>query len=125
MTLFANSGNTDVEGIDTTNACYGGTNALFNAVNWVESSSWDGRYALVVAGDIAVYASGPARPTGGAGCVALLVGKNAPIVLESGLKATHMEHVYDFCKFLKSDIDSIGKFFMQKIFPIDVDNVLF
>lgn len=42
MTLFADSGNTDVEGVDTTNACYGGTNALFNAVNWVESSSWDG-----------------------------------------------------------------------------------
>lgn len=42
MQLFENSGNTDVEGIDTTNACYGGTAALFNAVNWVESSSWDG-----------------------------------------------------------------------------------
>ncbi|MEQ2198064.1 Hydroxymethylglutaryl-CoA synthase, cytoplasmic [Xenoophorus captivus] len=67
MQLFEDSGNTDVEGIDTTNACYGGTAALFNAVNWVESSSWDGRYALVVAGDIAVYATGSARPTGGAG----------------------------------------------------------
>lgn len=42
MQLFEDSGNTDVEGIDTTNACYGGTAALFNAVNWVESSSWDG-----------------------------------------------------------------------------------
>ncbi|CAG5867081.1 unnamed protein product [Menidia menidia] len=41
MQLFEDSGNTDVEGIDTTNACYGGTAALFNAVNWVESSSWD------------------------------------------------------------------------------------
>uniref|UniRef100_A0A673IAF1 Hydroxymethylglutaryl-CoA synthase n=1 Tax=Sinocyclocheilus rhinocerous TaxID=307959 RepID=A0A673IAF1_9TELE len=42
MQLFEESGNTDVEGVDTTNACYGGTAALFNAVNWVESSSWDG-----------------------------------------------------------------------------------
>ena len=42
MQLFQGSGNTDVEGIDTTNACYGGTNALFNSVNWVESSAWDG-----------------------------------------------------------------------------------
>ncbi|KAH0627920.1 hypothetical protein JD844_008491 [Phrynosoma platyrhinos] len=42
MQLFEESGNTDVEGIDTTNACYGGTAALFNAINWVESSSWDG-----------------------------------------------------------------------------------
>uniref|UniRef100_F6SD16 Hydroxymethylglutaryl-CoA synthase n=1 Tax=Equus caballus TaxID=9796 RepID=F6SD16_HORSE len=42
MQLFEESGNTDIEGIDTTNACYGGTAAVFNAVNWIESSSWDG-----------------------------------------------------------------------------------
>lgn len=98
MQLFEDSGNTDVEGVDTTNACYGGTAALFNAVNWVESSSWDGRYALVVAGDIAVYATGSARPTGGAGAVAMLVGPNAPLVFERGLRATHMKHAYDFYK---------------------------
>ncbi|CAG8662464.1 24875_t:CDS:10, partial [Racocetra persica] len=98
MQLFAESGNTDVEGIDNKNACYGGTNALFNALNWVESSSWDGRYALVVAADIAVYASGPARPTGGAGCVAMLIGKDAPIVFDRGLRATHMIHTWDFYK---------------------------
>lgn len=44
MQLFEESGNTDVEGIDTTNACYGGTAALINAINWVESSSWDGKH---------------------------------------------------------------------------------
>jgi hydroxymethylglutaryl-CoA synthase len=42
MQLFEDSGNFNVEGIDTTNACYGGTAALFNAINWIESSSWDG-----------------------------------------------------------------------------------
>ena len=35
-------GNTDIEGVDCINACYGGTAALFNAINWIESSSWDG-----------------------------------------------------------------------------------
>ncbi|XP_029474691.1 hydroxymethylglutaryl-CoA synthase, mitochondrial [Rhinatrema bivittatum] len=98
MQLFEDSGNTDIEGIDTTNACYGGTASLFNATNWVESSSWDGRYALVVCGDIAVYATGSARPTGGAGAVAMLVGPNAPLILEKGLRGTHMQHVYDFYK---------------------------
>ncbi|XP_070599475.1 hydroxymethylglutaryl-CoA synthase, cytoplasmic isoform X1 [Erythrolamprus reginae] len=98
MQLFEESGNTDVEGIDTTNACYGGTAALFNAINWLESSSWDGRYALVVAGDIAVYATGNARPTGGAGAVAMLVGPNAPLIFERGLRGTHMQHAYDFYK---------------------------
>jgi hydroxymethylglutaryl-CoA synthase len=85
MQLFAPSGNTDILGVDTMNACYGGTNALFNAVNWVESRSWDGRLAIVVAGDIALYAKGAARPTGGAGAVVMLVGPNAPIVLEPGI----------------------------------------
>uniref|UniRef100_A0AAZ3R2V1 Hydroxymethylglutaryl-CoA synthase n=1 Tax=Oncorhynchus tshawytscha TaxID=74940 RepID=A0AAZ3R2V1_ONCTS len=98
MQLFEESGNTDVEGIDTTNACYGGTAALFNAVNWVESSSWDGRYALAVAGDIAVYATGSARPTGGAGAIAMLVGPNAPLAFDRGLRGTHMQHAYDFYK---------------------------
>lgn len=163
MQLFEDSGNTDIEGVDSTNACYGGTAALFNSISWLESSSWDGKYilysilykypnltsdlpiivilykthssaypniiiimrrevltvklyiisfeklevtsfealgghhlvnndysifvgrlALVVAGDIAVYASGNARPTGGAGAVAILVGPNAPLVIERG-----------------------------------------
>lgn len=43
-----------------------------------------GRYALVIAGDIAVYATGNARPTGGAGAVAMLVGPNAALVMERG-----------------------------------------
>nr|QFU80951.1 HGMS [Eotetranychus kankitus] len=98
MQLFEESGNGDVEGVDTTNACYGGTAALFAAVNWIESSSWDGRYALVVAGDIAIYASGSARPTGGAGAVAMLVGPNAPLAFVRGARATHMAHTYDFYK---------------------------
>ena len=98
MKLFEESGNGDVEGVDTTNACYGGTAALFAAVNWIESSSWDGRYALVVAGDIAIYASGSARPTGGAGAVAMLVGPNAPLAFIRGARATHMAHTYDFYK---------------------------
>ena len=84
MNLFEESGNSDVEGVDSTNACYGGTAALFNCISWVESSYWDGRYAIAVAGDIAVYAKGNARPTGGAGAVAMLIGPNASLVFERG-----------------------------------------
>ncbi|EER37112.1 hydroxymethylglutaryl-CoA synthase [Histoplasma capsulatum H143] len=61
MQLFAESGNTNVEGVDTVNACYGGTNAIFNS-------------------------KGAARPTGGAGCIAMLIGPDAPIVFEPGLR---------------------------------------
>jgi len=98
MNLFKESGNSDVEGVDSTNACYGGTAALFNCISWVESSYWDGRYAIAVAADIAVYAKGAARPTGGAGAVAMLIGPNASLVFERGLRATHTQHAYDFYK---------------------------
>jgi hydroxymethylglutaryl-CoA synthase len=64
------------------NGCYGGTSALFNAIHWLESSFWDGRYAMVVCADNAVYPSGPARPTGGCGAVVLLLGPNAPLTIQ-------------------------------------------
>ncbi|CAD7693042.1 unnamed protein product [Nyctereutes procyonoides] len=84
MELFQDSGNTDIEGIDTINACYGGTASLFNAANWVESSSWD----VIVSGD-------NAHPTGGARAVTVLVGPKAPLTLERG---THAKNIYDFYK---------------------------
>ncbi|KLU92287.1 hydroxymethylglutaryl-CoA synthase [Magnaporthiopsis poae ATCC 64411] len=96
MQLFGD--NTNIEGVDTVNACYGGTNAVINSINWVESSGWDGRDAIVIAGDIALYAKGNARPTGGAGAVAMLIGPDAPIVFEPGLRGSYMQHAYDFYK---------------------------
>ncbi|KAK8483804.1 hypothetical protein V6N13_021597 [Hibiscus sabdariffa] len=98
MPIFEERGNTDIEGVDSTNACYGGTAALLNCVNWIESSSWDGRYGLVVCTDSAVYAEGPARPTGGAAAIAMLIGPDAPISFESKFRGSHMSHAYDFYK---------------------------
>jgi len=97
MSLFKESGNHDIEGVTSTNACYGGTNALFNTINWLESRAYDGRYGLIVCCDIAVYAKGNARPTGGAGAVAMLLGPNAPLVF-SECRSTYMNDVYDFYK---------------------------
>lgn len=48
----------------------------------------------MVAGDIAVYATGSARPTGGAGAVAMLVGPNAALVMERG--EYHLESFFNF-----------------------------
>ncbi|KAG8723649.1 hypothetical protein FRC09_002311 [Ceratobasidium sp. 395] len=97
MDLFASSENFDIEGVDSKNACYGSTAALFNAINWIESRSWDGRNAIVVAGDIAVYGRGNARAVGGAGACTMLIGPDAPIIFEP-LHATYMANVYDFYK---------------------------
>jgi hydroxymethylglutaryl-CoA synthase len=96
MDLFPS--NTDIEGATVINACYGGTAALLNAFSWVESSGWDGRYAIVVAGDIATYARGPARPTCGCGAVAVLIGRDAPIAFDPRLRATHASNTWDFFK---------------------------
>ena len=90
-------GNANMEGVTSVNACYGGTAALFNSVAWVESSAWDGRYAIVVCGDIAVYEKGPARPAGGCGAVALLMGPDASLVLEPQ-RTTHALDCWDFYK---------------------------
>ncbi|KAJ3390996.1 hypothetical protein HDU84_006668 [Entophlyctis sp. JEL0112] len=100
MQLFAESGNFNIEGIDCKNACYGGTNALFSAINWLESGYVEEgkEWAVVVAADIAVYKNGSARPTGGAGAIAILLGRQAPIVFDRGLRSTFMEHVWDFYK---------------------------
>jgi hydroxymethylglutaryl-CoA synthase len=97
MNLFKSSGNHDVEGVTSINACYGSTNALFNSLNWVQSQSWDGRYAIVVSSDIAVYPKGNARPTGGCGAIAMLIGPNAPIVFED-VRSTFIDNYYDFYK---------------------------
>lgn len=97
MDLFESSGNTDIEGVDTTNACYGGTAALFHAIDHCSSPYWDGRLAIVVAADIAVYDKGNARPTGGCGAIAMLIGPNAPLTF-SPFRASHMTNKYDFYK---------------------------
>lgn len=120
MQLFGD--NTNIEGVDTVNACYGGTNAVFNSVAWVESSAWDGRDAIVVAGDIALYAKGNARPTGGAGAVAMLIGPNAPLVVEPGLRGSYMQHAYDFYKpDLTSEYPIVDGHFSIKCYTEAVD----
>jgi hydroxymethylglutaryl-CoA synthase len=123
MQLFSPSGNNNIEGVDTVNACYGGTNAFFNAINWVESSAWDGRDAIVVAGDIAIYSKGAARPTGGAGIVAMLIGPNAPIVAEPGLHGSYMQHAYDFYKpDLTSEYPVVDGHFSIKCYTEAIDS---
>jgi hydroxymethylglutaryl-CoA synthase len=98
MKLFEASGNNNIEGTTNINACYGGTAAMLNSSAWVESSDWDGRYAIFVAADIAVYEAGPARPTGGVGAVAVLIGPDAPLRLVPKVRTTHSVDAYDFYK---------------------------
>ncbi len=53
VSLFERHGNCNIEGADSYTACYGGTAAVLNSVAWCQSEAWDGRFALVVAVDVA------------------------------------------------------------------------
>ena len=53
-----------------------------------ETAEADDRYAIVVAADIAVYEAGPARPTGGCGAVAMLLGPDGELIGRSPAEIT-------------------------------------
>ncbi|EJW05287.1 hypothetical protein EDEG_00645 [Edhazardia aedis USNM 41457] len=95
MQLFEN---TKIQGADTTNACYGGCNALINCLTWVESRfNHENKMAIVVCTDISVHNFLPAVPTSGAGAVAILIGEN-PVFRVHDIMSHYSTNTYDFCK---------------------------
>lgn len=65
-----------VRSYEVKHACYGGTLALRQAVEWIGSGASRGKVALVIAADIALYApEHPGEPTQGAGAIAMIVGE--------------------------------------------------
>ncbi|KAF1742464.1 hypothetical protein MXB_1316 [Myxobolus squamalis] len=99
MELFVKSNNFSVEGADNINACYGGTAALFNCLNWVACQPNNGKLALVVTSDISTYSneSKGARATSGAASVCMVIGRNAILPFET-TKGHYMCNSYDFYK---------------------------
>ena len=96
MSLFGEHGCHNIEGVDTYNACYGGTAALFNTVAWCQSDSWDGRYGLVVCVDIADL-NAEQMFLNGAAAVAMLIGPDAALTMYPE-RSSHMMHTWDFYK---------------------------
>jgi acyl transferase domain-containing protein/3-hydroxy-3-methylglutaryl CoA synthase/enoyl-CoA hydratase/carnithine racemase/NAD(P)-dependent dehydrogenase (short-subunit alcohol dehydrogenase family)/acyl carrier protein len=96
MRLFEESGCTNIEGVDTYNACYGGTAALFASIDWLQSASWDGRWAIAVCTDIS-DGSEQYKFMTGAAAVAVLLGPNAPVTIDP-TRVSHMMHRWDFWK---------------------------
>jgi len=86
----------DVEGVDVYNACYGGTAALLNVMNWLSSTSWDGRLGIACATDIADSPAGYRFMTG-CSSVAMLVGVDAALVFERE-RCSHIINRWDFYK---------------------------
>lgn len=88
--------NKDIEGVTHINACYGGTAAIFNCLSWLAADS-KGQYAVVVMSDVAVYDNVSAKPTGGAGAVAVLLGHNPQVTIDP-LRSSFFNDEYDFFK---------------------------
>ena len=85
-----------VRSYETKHACYGGTVALRQALEWRLSGAARGKAALVIAADVALYApADPGEPTQGAGAVAMIVAepKVARIATES---FAYAEPAFDF-----------------------------
>jgi len=63
-----------IRSYEVKHACYGGTLALRQATEWRRSGAAQGKAALVVAADVALYEVGdPGEPTQGAGAVAMVI----------------------------------------------------
>ncbi|CAI5452057.1 unnamed protein product [Caenorhabditis angaria] len=103
MDLFGS--NTDIEGVDIKNACYGGAQALLHAIDWVHVNyAAEKRSAIVVIADIAVYEAGPARCTGGAGAIAFLIRPNSAVPIDRVFASCHMKNTWDFYKPISSNV---------------------
>lgn len=78
-------------------ACFGGTAAVRQAVEWIASGAANGKVALVIAADVALYAPGdPGEPTQGAGAVAMIVSED-PAVAEIEIASyPYSMPVFDF-----------------------------
>ncbi len=72
-----------VRSYEVKHACYGGTLALKQAVEWRLSGAAAGKAALVVASDVALYApEDPGEPTQGAGAVAMVIDQPLVALIE-------------------------------------------
>jgi 3-hydroxy-3-methylglutaryl CoA synthase len=78
---------------DHTNACYANTAAVLSSIGWIESPLWNGKYSITVVADVS-YAG--VRYWAGYGCIALLLGPDANIILET--RCSYHDHFWDFWK---------------------------
>lgn len=86
-----------IRSYEVKHACYGGTLALRQALEWKLSGAAAGKAALVIAADVALYAEGdPGEPTQGAGAVAMVVDDEARVASIDVDSYVHSEPAFDF-----------------------------
>jgi hydroxymethylglutaryl-CoA synthase len=104
-----------VRSYEVKHACYGGTLALRQALEWKLSGAAPGKAALVVAADVALYAEGdPGEPTQGAGAVAMIVDDHARIAVIEPASHAYSEPAFDFWR-------PVGQAFPSVDGPLSLD----
>lgn len=95
-------------------ACYGGTLALRQALEWRLSGAAQGKPALVVAADVALYQQGdPGEPTQGAGAVAFVVDRPEVASIEA-ISYPWSEPAYDFYRPIGDEFPTVdGKLSLE------------
>ena len=98
MKLFEESGNSDVEGVDSTNACYAArqpcSTASRGSSRRTGTVATPSRSPLTLPFTLRVTRVPPGAPAPSP-CWSV---PHAPLVLDRGLRATHVQHAYDFYK---------------------------
>ena len=85
-----------IRSYEVKHACYGGTLALRQALEWRLSGAARGRAALVIAADVALYAENdPGEPTQGAGAVAMVIDEPRVASVDP-VSFPYSEPVFDF-----------------------------
>ncbi|MEQ8274265.1 MAG: hydroxymethylglutaryl-CoA synthase [Deltaproteobacteria bacterium] len=103
-----------VRSYEVKHACYGGTLALRQAVEWRASGAARDKAALVIAADVALYApEDPGEATQGAGAVAMIV--HDPAVAAVGIDAhAFSEPAFDFWRPVGESFPRVdGKFSLE------------
>ena len=96
-----------IRSYEVKHACYGGTLALRQALEWRMSGAAQGKAALVVAADVALYAEGdPGEPTQGAGAVAFVVDRPDVASIET-VSYPYSEPAFDFYRPVGDDFPTV------------------
>lgn len=86
-----------IRSYEVKHACYGGTVAIRQALEWKLSGNSKGKAALVIAADVALYAPGHSgEPTQGAGAIALIIDDKPTIAAISPSSYYWSDPQFDF-----------------------------
>lgn len=103
-----------IRSYEVKHACYGGTLALRQALEWRLSGAARGKAALVIAADVGLYAPcDPGEPTQGAGAVAMIV-EEPTVAAVDPVSYAYSEAAFDFWR-------PVGQAFPSVDGPLSLD----